>query len=72
MFRDGAMSMTYHIRSVDLVRHFNNDLYFAARLLQHVCSEVDFDVMPGKIYFIADSVHCFESDLYTLKKQVNV
>lgn len=36
MIRHGALTMRYYMRSCDLVRHFTDDIYLAARLMQWV------------------------------------
>jgi hypothetical protein len=40
MIRDGQLSCRYYMRSCDLVRHFADDVYLAARLMQWVTDQV--------------------------------
>ena len=61
MWREGEMSMTYLIRSCDLVRYLRDDVYMACRLLQWVCAQVDAE--PGSLLMHIMSLHCFEGDL---------
>jgi hypothetical protein len=41
MVRNGVMSCRYYMRSCDLIRHFTDDVYMAARLLQWVVQQVN-------------------------------
>jgi len=67
-YNDGALDITYHIRSCDAVRHFRNDIYMTYRLLQHVSESIN--VKPGNMKMWIGSFHCFKSDLYNIKKYV--
>ena len=67
-YKNGKMNMTYHIRSCDAARHFRNDVYLAYRLLEHVSGKINME--PGELDMWIGSFHCFQSDLYTLKKRI--
>lgn len=68
----------YSLRACDFVRHFHNDVYFAARLLQWVCEEVQlvcgyqdndlptFGFTPGNLNMTISSLHAFEGDMEKL------
>jgi thymidylate synthase len=69
-----VMDVMYTMRSCDFVRHFNDDMYMAARLLQWVAWQVSlvradkFDTMPGKLRVHIASLHAMEGDRYKIKK----
>jgi len=68
-YRNGnELDCTYLIRSCDAVRHFRNDIYMTYRLLEHV--GINIGLLPGNLKMWIGSFHCFQSDLYTLKKYV--
>lgn len=67
-FRDGKLNCSYFIRSCDAARHFKNDIYMTARLLQFVAEKTNLQV--GELYYWIGSFHCFQSDLYSLKKLI--
>ena len=68
-YRNGnKLDCTYLIRSCDAVRHFRNDIYMTYRLLEHV--GINIGLLPGNLKMWIGSFHCFQSDLYTLKKYV--
>jgi thymidylate synthase len=73
-FRDGLLHCVYQLRSCDLFRHFRDDLYLTARLVQHVCDKLVFDhgwrVKPGDLYTHITSLHIFQGDKYALEKQI--
>jgi len=66
--RDGKISITYHIRSCDFIRHFKNDIYMTARLLQWARNLINRELEIGILSVWIGSLHCFESDVYHLKK----
>lgn len=57
MIRNGVMKVVYYIRSCDFFRHFNDDVYMAARLCQWVAEQVG--VKPGKLVMHISSLHIF-------------
>lgn len=79
MVRDNRMSMRYYLRSCDVVRHLNNDMYFAARLLQYVCylvngvyeDRVVTAIRPGKLVAHIASLHAFRADKAKLEATKN-
>lgn len=46
MIRDNLLSCRYYMRSCDLIRHFTDDIYLAARLMQWVCEKVNVGWCP--------------------------
>ena len=61
------LDVTYLIRSCDAIRHLHNDIYMTQLLAQHVASKLGYT--PGTMSMWIGSLHCFESDLYELKKR---
>jgi len=62
--------IVYHIRSCDLFRHFTDDVYMAARLLQWVVGSVrdrGIDVRARSLIMQISSLHVFEGDTARLK-----
>lgn len=62
---DNELNMFYYIRSVDLLRHFHNDVYMAIRLLLWFIEKLE-DVKPGIFRMHMSSLHCFRNDWYAL------
>lgn len=67
MIRDGALSCRYFIRSCDILRHFVNDVYFAVRLTQWICDQVNAQrenvfFEPGHLSMFITSLHGFVGD----------
>lgn len=68
--KDGRLWCNYIIRSCDILRHFRNDIYLAARLMQYVGNQVmGKSYRLGKLEFICFNLHVFENDFYVLKKK---
>lgn len=68
---NNKLDVTYLIRSCDARRHFRNDIYMTQRLAMDILKYLDSDnITLGILTVWIGSFHCFESDLYTLKKQV--
>jgi thymidylate synthase len=67
-FNGKTLDITYHIRSCDAARHLRNDVYMTLRLLEYVCEYTN--LKPGTLKMWIGSLHCFKSDLYTLRKYV--
>lgn len=72
--RGDNLHMVYFIRSCDLVRHFQDDVYLAVRLLLWVLTELkmkDYDTWgkckPGLFTMHITSLHCFVNDYQKLK-----
>lgn len=78
LLRSNLLHCWYDIRSCDAVRHFRDDLYLAARLVQWVIAElvememrsdspqVWVDVNPGTLFFKAHSFHVHMGDYHLL------
>lgn len=76
--RDDRLHCAYYIRSCDIVRHFRNDVYFAGRLMQWICKEVNQRwedichsqapgpiprfISPGRLHMHISSLHLFVGD----------
>lgn len=74
LMRDNQLNITYFIRSCDYLRHFQDDVYLACRLLMWVLGELrgegpkDWDMVgPGNLIMHITSLHVFEGELYKLK-----
>jgi thymidylate synthase len=68
---NNKLDVTYLIRSCDARRHFRNDMYMTQRLAIDILKYLnDNNISLGILSVWIGSFHCFESDLYTLKKQV--
>lgn len=64
---ENELHMFYYIRSVDLLRHFRNDVYMSIRLLLWVLEKVEWSgVSPGLFHMHISSLHCFRNDWFTL------
>ena len=79
LLRPPKFTVTYLIRSCDFVRHFRDDVYMAARLLQWVYTQAESYWIGehGKDYeleliFHAMSLHCMVGDLPKIRKELNV
>ncbi len=69
MFRDEKLHVAYYIRSCDFFRHFRDDVYMAARLVQWVMDEYNNHpecklkiVHPGSLVMHISSLHCWEAE----------
>lgn len=78
-YRRGYLHLTYYIRSCDYIRHFKNDVYMAIRLAQNTLeclrktdlSPINWgEVQLGLFTMHVESLHCFQSDIYELKKRL--
>lgn len=76
MIREGKLQITYYMRSCDLIRHFQDDVYMAGRLAQWVVMELNemavgrgyqpkFEV--GSLIMHIVSLHCFAGDMAMMK-----
>lgn len=70
--RDGKLDITYYMRSTDLLRHFQDDIYMAGRLAQWVAEEInkikgteteDNKLRAGELIFHTANLHIFAQDL---------
>lgn len=72
--RMGFLHVVYYIRSCDLVRHFQDDIYLTVRLLLWVLDELCKKdskwgaVRPGVYTMHITSLHCFVNDYRRLKE----
>ena len=57
LLRSGHLKIVYYIRSCDFLRHFNDDVYMAARLCQWVANQIG--VNPGRLIMHISSMHIF-------------
>jgi thymidylate synthase len=78
MIRGGKLQITYYMRSCDLLRHFQDDVYMAARLGQWVREEImgrDMDMDTsydmGKLIMHMANLHVFEGDTAMMKYRVS-
>lgn len=76
IMRNGLLDITYHIRSCDFYRHFDDDVYMAVRLAIHVLQscrlinpEVWNRVELGELVMNITSLHMFESDYQLMFKK---
>lgn len=74
MIRNGELQITYYMRSCDLIRHFQDDVYMAGRLAQWVRDELNnhlhnraYDV--GELVMHIVSLHCFAGDIDMMTKR---
>lgn len=72
---DYRLSMWYSMRACDIIRHFHNDVYMAARLLQWVCREYNrlglegpegTFMTPGEVNMTISSLHMFKADAHKM------
>lgn len=72
--RDGKMDIVYYLRSCDLLRHFSDDAYMAARLLQHVVEKLQrngIDAYEGELVMHISSLHIFRGDYTKVEQLIN-
>lgn len=56
--RQGALHITYFMRSCDFFRYFRDDVYMAGRLCQHIARKLQ--VPPGHLVMHIVSLHIFD------------
>lgn len=76
--RDGILDITYYMRSTDLLRHFQDDIYLAGRLAQWIVQRLNTHLGPvspedgplsdsyvkvGELIFHTANLHIFEGDV---------
>ncbi len=69
---DDKLTVNYFIRSCDAYRHFRNDVYFTARLLQYVNATLVMYGMTtklGTVTMFISNLHLFVNDEYPFKKR---
>ena len=75
--RENKLHIFYDIRSCDILRHFQDDIYLTCRLLLWVLGNLRFrtsrednkfwwGVEPGNLSMRIYSLHCFEADIPTI------
>jgi hypothetical protein len=68
MMRNDYLHITYDIRSCDIIRHFQDDIYLTVRLLLWVLNRLIHEdskwrsVQPGFFEMHIGSLHCFKND----------
>ena len=67
IIRDGVLDISYFMRSTDLLRHFQDDVYLAVRLAQWTVEALREDhryrpLRVGKLIFHTANMHIFEGD----------
>jgi hypothetical protein len=76
LVRDNQVNVTYFIRSCDFVRHFRDDVYMAARLLQWVRLELRTRYQQrldtGSLTMHMVSLHIFNGDVEMLKRKYQI
>lgn len=77
MQRRGFLSVRYYLRSCDIYRHLSNDAYFAARLTDWICDEVEgktggaIRFRPGSMHMHISSLHSFVADKAKMRERIN-
>lgn len=61
LYRQGALSMRYDLRSSDFSEHFRNDIWLANRLQHYVAEQCG--LKPGYFCHSIGSFHCFTKDV---------
>lgn len=70
--RDHSIFVTYYIRSCDLIRHFRDDVYMAARLGQWVARQLpELMIGRGQLNMYMANLHCFHGDIAMMKLKVD-
>lgn len=68
IIRDGVLDISYFMRSTDMLRHFQDDIYLAVRLAQWVVDQLREDkpyrpMRVGKLIFHTANMHIFDQDI---------
>lgn len=69
LIRNGLLSCRYFLRSCDFVRHFNDDMYLTARLMQWVAEQVP-GTAPVKLMAVISSLHIMTGDEAMLRQKL--
>ena len=73
--KDNELHCNYTMRRWDVFRHFRNDVYLTARLMQYISLRLSqyngYDIHAGKLTMIIYNLHLFEKDLYPFSKKEN-
>jgi len=70
--RDGVLDISYFMRSTDLIRHFQDDVYLACRLAQWMVDQLRNEaphrpLKVGKLIFHTANMHIFDDDVPILE-----
>ena len=69
--RQGVIHTTYTMRSTDLLRHYQDDIYLATRLTHWVRDQIqaksDMNISMGTLTFHTGNMHIFEGDRDLIK-----
>ena len=76
LIRGNDLQITYYMRSCDLMRHYQDDVYMAARLAQWMVwvlnlREDDSSLVADKLIMHIASLHCFAGDLPIIKYRLS-
>lgn len=74
IIRDGELNISYFMRSTDLLRHFQDDIYMAGRLAQWMVNQINarteyldgpqqYPLEVGNLTFHTANMHIFEADV---------
>lgn len=80
MVRDGGLDVFYPMRSCDLVRHFQDDLYLTVRLVIWMIETLRLrngggtarewdNIKPGRFVMQISNLHCFVNDHIGLRRE---
>ena len=75
LMRAGQLDCFYNIRSCEILRHFTDDMYMAARLLQWVVGELEeagVDARPGNLHVHINSLHYLNGDSKKIKELMDI
>lgn len=67
------LDIFYHLRSCDLMRHFNDDIYLTVRLLLWMLDQLEDrnpfwrPIRPGDFVMYIGNLHCFKNDMIRLR-----
>lgn len=73
IIREGFLHINYYIRSCDIIRHFNDDIYLACRLNSYIADCITRErnmpgtIRPGIFNMYITSLHCFYKEKERLK-----
>lgn len=75
MIRNGRLDIKYIMRSTDMLRHFQDDIYMCYLLARYVFNQLfDYDRYPlstlGYMTFMTFSGHIFDSEVKLLEKKI--
>lgn len=61
LFRNGALHVTYYMRSSDFSTHFDNDIYLALKLATFMADRIDQPL--GSFTHVINSLHVYAADV---------